>query len=310
MSHVDLNLLIGLDALLEYRSVQDAAAHLHLTPPAVSRILGRVRTATGDPILVRNGREMVPTARALELRTEVRELVARAQTVLAPGGELDLAHLSRTFTIRCHDALLTSLAPGLLAAITREAPHITLRLIAENPDDDRDLSRGDLDIDVGSPPAGAPSITTQLIGKDEMMLVVRRGSELDLAQPTAAQIADALHIVVSRRGRERGPVDEQLEALGLTRRVLATVPTVSAALAVVAKSSAVTILPHSLRDPLPQGLKEIPLPFPLTSAPVAVSWHHRHDSDRAHAWLRELVTLTISATLGSKDLTRAVVPAT
>lgn len=299
MSHVDLNLLVGLDALLEYRSVQDAAAHLHLTPPAVSRILGRARIATGDPILVRNGREMVPTARALELRAEIRELVVRAQTVLAPTGQLDLGQLTRTFTIRCHDALLTSLAPGLLAAIADEAPHVTLHLIGENPADDRDLSRGDVDLDVGSPPAAAATITTHLIGTDEMMLVMRRGSELDRAHPNAAQIADALHIVVSRRGREHGPVDEQLEALGLERRILATVPTVSAALAIVARSSAVTILPRHLRDPLPPGLQEYSLPFPLTSAPAAVSWHHRHDNDPAHTWLRELVTTTISATLAT-----------
>ncbi|WP_198171240.1 LysR family transcriptional regulator [Actinoplanes awajinensis] len=81
---MDLNLLKGLDALLEHRSVQDAAAQLGLTQPAVSRILARLRTATGDAILVRAGREMVPTGRALELRDEVRDLVARAESVLAP----------------------------------------------------------------------------------------------------------------------------------------------------------------------------------------------------------------------------------
>src|ERR1700678_1075139 len=120
--HVDLNLLIGLDALLEQRSVQDAATQLHLSPPAVSRTLGRLRAATGDAILVRNGREMVPTARALALRDEVHELVRRAAAILEPARELDLARLERTFSIRANDVLLTALAPRLLAEVTRQAP--------------------------------------------------------------------------------------------------------------------------------------------------------------------------------------------
>lgn len=297
---MDLNLLIGLDALLEYRSVQGAAEHLHLTPPAVSRILGRLRAATGDPILVRNGREMVPTARALDLRTEVRDLVGRARTALSPAGVLDLPQLSRAFTIRCHDALLTSLAPGLLIAVAEEAPGVTLRLISESSGDDRDLSRGDIDLDVGSPPAPSATVTTQVIGADEMVLVVRRGSELDVAHPTPGQVADALHVVVSRRGRQHGPVDDQLQTLGLTRRIVATVPTVSSALAVVAASATVTILPRRLRDPLTRELRARPLPFALTSAPVAISWHHRYDSDAAHSWLRGRVAAALAAALDTE----------
>ena len=77
MVHVDLNLLIALDALLEENSVAAAADRLHLSPPAMSRTLSRIRRATGDDILVRAGRTMAPTPRALELRDETRDLVRR-----------------------------------------------------------------------------------------------------------------------------------------------------------------------------------------------------------------------------------------
>src|ERR1700685_4874686 len=100
--HVDLNLLVGLDALLEQRSVQDAAAQLHLSPPAVSRTLGRLRAATGDALLVRDGREMVPTAHALALRDEVHELVDRAAVFLEAARELDLPRVERALNIRAH----------------------------------------------------------------------------------------------------------------------------------------------------------------------------------------------------------------
>lgn len=298
LDHVDLNLLVGLDALLEQRSVQGAATQLHLTQPAVSRILGRLRAATGDAILVRSGREMVPTARALALRDEVRDLVTRAQVVLAPSHRLDLAGLERTFTIRCHDALLTSVAPGVVGAVAAAAPGVRLRLLGERPSDDRDLSRGEVDIEVGGPPATDGSIVSRTVGTDEMVLVLRRGHPIDVARPSAEQIAEAPHVAVSRRGRGYGPVDDVLKSLNLERHVLATVPTVAAALAVVAGSEAVTVLPRRLSDPIGPRLRARPLPWRLPSEPAAVSWHRRHDADPAHTWLRELVASTLAARLG------------
>jgi DNA-binding transcriptional LysR family regulator len=295
---VDFNLLIGLDALLEQRSVQDAAAQLHLSPPAVSRTLGRLRATTGDALLVRNGREMVPTAHALALRDEVHELVQRAAAILEPARELDLVRLERTFTVRANDVLLAAFAPGLLEVVARDAPGVELRLLGENPDDDKNLSRGEVDLDVGSLPDRSASIASHVIGTDEMALVVRSGHPLTAAGPTIEQFAGAVHIVVSRRGRLRGPVDAVLEAHGLRRRVAAALPSFGAALAIVEASDIVCVLPRRLGVPDGRALSPLPLPFPLRSVPAVVSWHHRHDSDAAHQWLRSVVTEVVSMRLG------------
>jgi DNA-binding transcriptional LysR family regulator len=295
---VDLNLLVGLDALLEQRSVQDAAAQLHLSPPAVSRTLGRLRATTGDALLVRNGREMVPTAHALALRDEVHELVQRAAAILEPARELDLASLERTFTIRANDVLLAAFAPGVLNVVARDAPGVELRLLGENPDDDKNLSRGEVDLDVGSLPDRSASIASHVIGTDEMALVVRSGHPLAASPPTIEQFAAAVHIVVSRRGRLRGPVDAVLEAHGLHRTVAAALPSFGAALAIVEASDIVCVLPRRLGVPDGRALTPLPLPFPLRSVPAVVSWHHRHDSDPAHQWLRSVVTEVVSMRLG------------
>jgi DNA-binding transcriptional LysR family regulator len=295
--HVDLNLLVGLDALLEQRSVQDAATQLHLSPPAVSRTLGRLRAATGDALLVRNGREMAPTAHALALRDEVHELVHRAAAILEPARELDLAHLERTFTVRANDVLLAAFAPGLLDVVSRDAPGVALRLLGENPDDDKNLSRGEVDLDVGSLPDRLASIASQVVGADEMALVVRSGHPFTATALTIEQFADAIHIVVSRRGLLRGPVDAVLEARGLRRRVAAALPSFAAALAIVEGSDTVCVLPRRLGVPEGRALTPLPLPFPLRSVPAVVSWHHRHDSDPAHRWLRGVVTGIISMRL-------------
>ena len=117
--------------------------------------------------------------------------------------------------------------------VARDAPGVELRLLGENPDDDKNLSRGEVDLDVGSLPDRSASIASQVIGTDEMALVVRSGHPLTAAGPTIEQFADAVHIVVSRRGRLRGPVDAVLEAHGLRRRVAAALPSFGAALAIV-----------------------------------------------------------------------------
>jgi DNA-binding transcriptional LysR family regulator len=300
---VDLNLLVGLDALLEQRSVQDAATQLHLSPPAVSRTLGRLRAATGDAILVRNGREMVPTAHALALRDEVHELVQRATAILQPARELDLDRLERTFTIRANDILLTAFAPRLLDQVTRQAPGVGLRLLGENPDDDKNLARGEVDLDVGSLPGHSAAIESHVIGADTMALVVRSGHPL--TRPlvpgtlTIEQFADATHIVVSRRGILRGPVDAILETYGLHRRIAAALPSFAAALTIVESTDNVCVLPERLGVPDGHPLTALGLPFALRSVPAVISWHHRHDTDPAHRWLRRIVSDCICERLGS-----------
>ncbi|GLY03969.1 LysR substrate-binding domain-containing protein [Actinoplanes sp. NBRC 101535] len=296
---MDLNLLTGLDALLEHRSVQGAAAQLHLTQPAVSRILARLRASTGDEILVRNGRHMVPTARALELRDEVRDLVTRAGAVLTPARDLDLTTLSRVFTVRLHDSFLAALGPPLVRAVVDAAPGVVLRLVGEDQGESRELSRGAVDVTVGCVPASeSASIVTRTLGTDPMVLIVAEGHPADVAQPTAEQLAGALFVDVSRDEGTTGPIDRLLAERGLSRRVVATVPTVAAAIAIAATGVAVTVLPQRLRDPMPARLRSRPLPFPLTTPPATVSWHRRHAGDPAHTWLRDLTTKLVAAILG------------
>ena len=228
--HVDLNLLIALDALLEENSVAAAADRLHLSPPAMSRTLSRIRRATGDDILVRSGRTMTPTPRALELREETRELVRRGAAVLTPPRTLDLNTLDRVFTVRRHDALACALAPLLTAAIA-VAPGVQVRLLAEPSADVADLARGHTDVEISTAGPTRPEIAAETVGADQMVAIVRAGHPLADGELTRERLAAAVHIeTVSRRGRLHGVIDEALAERGLSRRVVAALPTSSAAL--------------------------------------------------------------------------------
>ena len=289
--HVDLNLLIALDALLEENSVAAAADRLNLSPPAMSRTLSRIRRATGDDILVRSGRTMTPTPRAVELREETRDLVRRASTVLTPRRTLDLGSLERVFTIRGHDALAGALAVPLTTAIGTAAPGVQVRLLAEPSADVVDLARGRTDLEIGATPPSRPEIAAETVGTDHMTIVFRAGHPLADGELTPERLAAAGHVTVSRRGRLHGVIDDALAERGLSRRVVASLPTSSAALDLVARTDLATTVAEQVCRPVwtRLGLLARPIPFPVPPVPVIVSWHHRSDSDPAHAWLRAQV---------------------
>ncbi|KJK45410.1 LysR family transcriptional regulator [Lentzea aerocolonigenes] len=294
----DLNLLTVLDALLEEGSVMGAAQRLHLSSPAVSRTLGRIRKVTGDDILVRTGHSMTPTPYALGIREEVNRLVRQANAVLAPSRELDLAELDRTFTVQCHDALASSLVPVLVGRIAQQAPGVRLRVLAENSADTDDLRHGRVDLELGGGRPALPEFRSETLGTDPLAVVMRVDhpctDHLDLPSYAAQP-----HVLVSRRGRLTAPIDDLLAAEGLRRKVIAAVATVHTALQIAAASDALVTTTTILCRPLIEafGLVTRPLPVESPEAPINCNWHQRYDSDLAHAWLRDQVRAALTEAL-------------
>ncbi|MEU8702939.1 LysR family transcriptional regulator [Streptomyces sp. NPDC048680] len=292
---LDLNLLTALDALLEEGSVAGAAARLHVTAPAMSRSLGRIRKATGDQILVRTGRSMAPTTRALAMRAEVHTLVQQAHHLLSARQELDLATLDRVFTVRWHDTLTAACGTTLTAAVHHRAPGVRLRLSAEPGTDTPGLRRGEVDLESSSGRPTSPDIRHRLIGRDQLVVAVRPGHPLTEAPLSLERYAAAEHLTVSRRGSLRDPIDDALTAHGLERRVVAAGPTAAFALQLALGSDLVVTLPDAVtrtaRDLL--GLVTLPPPLRLPDVPLYLLWHQRYDNDLAHTWLRDLATETV-----------------
>ncbi|MGA5319961.1 LysR family transcriptional regulator [Streptomyces seoulensis] len=291
LAGVDLNLLLALDVLLEEQSVRGAARRLHLSEPAMSRTLGRIRKALGDPVLVRAGRQMVPTPHALAVRAEVGAVVERARALFAPGRDTDPRTMTRTFTILGHDATAAGLGAPLLTRIAREAPGIRLRFLSESPVDAPFLRQGTADLEIGVVDTTAPEVRVETLYEDRMLGVVRAGHPLLEGELTPERFAgEAGHLSVSRRGRLRGPIDDALAALGLTRQVAGSVGTYPASLFVLRDTDLVGIVSRGSR-PLAEtlGLVTFAIPLPLPPLEVGLAWHPRHDADPAHAWLRATV---------------------
>ncbi|MEV7418686.1 LysR family transcriptional regulator [Streptomyces sp. NPDC089919] len=297
-SRLDLNLLTALDVLLEECSVSGAAERLHLSEPAMSRTLGRIRKALGDPVLVRAGRSMVPTPHALALHAEVREVVERARALFLSGGEVDLRTLSRTFTVLGHDSLAASFGAALIARTAREAPGVRLRFLAESHVDVPALREGTADLEIGAIDSQGPELHEELLGVDRMVGVARAGHPLLSGPLTAERFAAADHITVSRRGRLSGPVDQALAQLGLSRRVVGSIGSTPASLFILRDTDVVGLLASRSRDLAESlGLVCFEVPLPLPPLRFGLAWHPRHDADPAHRWLRACVRELFGATL-------------
>jgi DNA-binding transcriptional LysR family regulator len=288
MTKPDLNLLVTLDVLLTEGSVAGAARRLHLSPSAMSRALARLRATTGDPLLVRAGRALVPTPRALELRASVGQLVQDAETALRPIGKLVPSELVRTFTLRTSEGFVENFGPALIARISEEAPGVRLRFVPKPDKDSAPLRQGSIDLETGVlEPTSSPEVRSQALFRDRYIGVVRSGHPLSKGRMTPARYAAGRHISVSRHGPDQEPMDEALEPLGLERSiVVAIVGGFSTALALVRDSELIATVPERHTGNLRAGLHSFKLPIATPEFTVSLLWHPRMDSDPGHRWLR------------------------
>ncbi|MCV2368395.1 LysR family transcriptional regulator [Roseateles oligotrophus] len=292
MSRPDLNLLFTLDVLLAEGSVAGAARRLRLSPSAMSRALARLREATGDPLLVRAGRGMVASPRALALRDVIGQLVQDAEAALRPAGKLDLGQVDRTFTLRASEGFVENFGAQLLARIAGEAPGVRLHFLHKLDKDSGPLRDGSVDLETGVvDPAIGPEVRAQRLFRDRYIGVVRAGHPLsDGEEITPARFAAAAHVHVSRRDSDKkGPIDAALAGLGLQRQIATTVGGFAAALALVRASDLVTCVHERHSGVLYAGMHSFALPLPLAPFTVSMLWHPRLDADLTHRWLRGCV---------------------
>ena len=290
MATPDLNLLVTLDVLLAEGSVARAAQRLRLSPSAMSRALARLRETTGDPLLVRAGRGLVPTPRALELRERVSQLVQDAEAVLRPAQKLKLKQLDRTFTLRTSEGFVENFGPELIARVGKEAPGVRLRFVQKPNKDSTPLRDGAVDLETGViGTATGPEVRAQALFRDRFIGVVRMGHALSQGEITPSRYAIGRHICVSRRGLDKGPIDEALSTLGLQREIATIVGGFSTALALARASDLIASVPERHTGNLRDAMHSFSLPVFTPEVTVSLLWHPRLHADLAHRWLRGLV---------------------
>lgn len=294
LKRLDFNLLRDLDVLLREGSVVGAARFLHLSAPAMSRRLMRLREAVGDPLFVPAGRGLVPTQRALDLRQRVQAAIEEVRGVFTPT-HVDMLQLERSFTLRANDGFLGAWAAQLARAMTVQAPGISLHFISRADKQTAPLRNGVIDLDVGVPGPPEAELRHELLFKAAFVGVVREGHPLlrerGSAAVSAAELAAWPHISASRRGDTPGRIDAALAERGLSRRVTVVAPGFQAALVMAAASDCIATVPEPFaRWAMAQHrLRLFDLPVETAGVEVCQTWHLRQHADPVQRWLRDHV---------------------
>lgn len=298
MPRPDLNLLVTLDAVLAEGSVAGAARRLRLSPSAMSRAVARLRKTTGDPLLVRAGRGLVPTPRAIELRESVAKLVQDAEAALRPAEVPDLRQIVRTFTLRTSEGFVENFGPDIIARVGGEAPGVSLRFVPKADKESKALRSGAVDLETGVVESSTgPEMRTQALFRDRYVGVVRTGHPLSRGKITPARYAAGRHISVARAGPEKEGIDEALEQFEAKREIaVMIVGGFSTVLSVVRESDLIATVPERHTGKLRSGMYSFRLPISVPEFTVSLLWHPRLDADPAHRWLRGIVLDTCSGT--------------
>lgn len=302
MDDIDLNLVTALDALLTEASVTAAARRLGLSTSAMSRTLARLRAATGDQLLVRAGRRLVPTPHAAALRDRVHAVAADARAVLRPAtAGIDMATLSSTFTIRAGASFMDMLAAPVVAAIGDIAPGVRVRFVAKPDRDPAPLRDGTVDLEIGKRGDDAPELHTRELFHDRHVAVARAGHPLfssgsGTGKVTRARYAGCRHVIAAQLGDFGGPADDPAGPLAPSHAVHVVVPGYPDAMRVAAGTDLIALVPRSslgnaftpgVADAL--GLRSFEIPIPLPEILVSALWHPRMHGDPAHRRLRDAV---------------------
>ena len=296
---LDLNLLRVLDALMRERSVTRAGERIGLSQPAVSNALTRLRKILGDELFVRRGTDMLPTPRAEAIGPTLRSTLAQMEEVLSADAKFDPAAAARTFTFLGSDIISTLVMPLLSERIAAAAPGIRLRLLDLGAGDMQEQLRDDV-VDFAFNLASTPPewMARQPVYAVRFAIVASR----DNREIRAAKIkpgntlplklfCQLPHAVRSSDSTMRGVIDDTLQKLGHSRRVMLALPHFHAVAAAVARGHLIAALPTVFAQALTKESRLVMYkpPVPIEAGELFMYWHKRHDQNPALRWMRQQV---------------------
>jgi DNA-binding transcriptional LysR family regulator len=293
LSRVDLNLLVVLEAIVVEGGVSSAALKLNLTQPAVSHALSRLRELFGDPLFVRQGRALVPTALTKRLIEPLRQSLRDLGSLIDRDEGFDPAQSELTFTVATRDPMEVLLLPGLMRRVATEAPKIDLRTVqVRRRGIEAGLGDGTLDVVLDVPLPLSERIHRQRVGSDRFVVVARKGHPKVRPGFTLATYLEQQHVMVTARRRGPGLEDIELGQHGLRRHVRLRCRNFLAAFEVVAGTDLVLTMAERYAGLLARDspVRVLAMPLKVPTLDLYLYWHDRVHGDPANRWLRTRLT--------------------
>src|SRR5262245_3764757 len=283
----DLNLLVVFEVLMAERSVTRAALQLGRTQSAVSHALSRLRRQLGDPLLLKRGRQMEPTALALSFFEQAQPILGSLRRVLAPRQRFEPATADRIFRVGAPDFASTLFAEGR-SGLRRDAPGVSMEWTGPRPSMVLEVAEGQLDAAIV--PAGLrrpPGLLAEPIGALRWQCFARRRHPAFVRWGTRSWTRWP-HVVVRVGDDLESPIDRAANAAGLSRTVAGWVPNFSVVAPVLAGSDLIATLPAlSMANTLgPFGLEWRRVPFAIEPIPHVLLWSAVRADSPELTWLR------------------------
>ncbi|HEY7638553.1 MAG TPA: LysR family transcriptional regulator [Steroidobacteraceae bacterium] len=299
LDRFDLNLLVAFEALMTEGQVTRAAKRLHITQPALSGALARLRATFDDQLFVKDGKSMRPTLRARELHAPIREALERVRQAI---GTKCFRPETAAVTVRIatSDDMELTLISKVLKRLRSAAPGINLAIrrvsgVFELPT--AELASGALDMAIGPFPQGAHHATGLIVSAplyvDDLVCVVREKHPMIKRSLSQAQFLEASHVVVYYPPGGVGIVDQLLmqRGGGRRRKVAMEVPHFITAAFAAGNTDLVATMNSRIAEHLRRvaGLRVLPFPFESPKMSYSLYWHGRQTADPAHTWLRAII---------------------
>jgi DNA-binding transcriptional LysR family regulator len=292
---LDLNLLVGFEALLIERNVSHAASRVHLSQPAMSNMLARLRKTFDDPLFERAGQRMLPTARARELATPVGAALNAIRQAIRERPSFNPATAEVPYTIATTDYAEATVLPHLLPILKRSAPRVTLQIKRLKGIFDLPVAELELcDFALGFFPLPLPpgaGINGTVLFNDRFVGMVRKRHPMKIRKLTLRRFLSLEHIRVNYSEEGPGLIGDAIQKLGHRRKVGLIVPHLLTVPFLAAQSEMLGIVPLRLARAVSRSLRLRIIELPLKVSPLSISlvWHERHQHNAAHRWLREFV---------------------
>ena len=291
---LDLNLLVALDALLREAHVSRAAARLDMSQSSMSLALSKLRAVFNDPLLVKGGSNLVPTARARELQPRVQEALRHIDSLLHEHQEFEPAQARDTITMIVTDYIDFVVVPALVKELARLAPHAILRIVGPNPTRFGEIfSTGEVDVSVSYFPNPPASLRIRPLFHDRLVGIARPGNPFLKGPRDIDSFCLARHVIIEPGAASiyNAAVDQALQAVGRTRHVAVSKPSFLAVPFIVADTDLLSTMPEKVARGMTRfaDIEVFEAPLRLQPIDVALLWHDRTHNNPLHRWFRELV---------------------
>lgn len=299
LKEIDTNLIVVLDALLIDASVTKAAERLGRSPSAVSHALANMREILDDPLFVRAGQRLVPTARAEQLAPTVHIIVSGIESLLRPSAPFEPGTQERTFEIACSDTCELGLLQRLRKAMREAAPNIQIchQVLGSNSLEDLRLGKTQFIVLRGTPPEKAPDILWQKLHDEPFVSIARAGHPLAGIEASKQDFSLHEHVLVRAEGGVTGIVSAHFERHGIKTGAVMGASSALVALFLALDSDAIATVPKSVLDTAKarRELASVQQPFPPLAIENSLGWHRSQDRDECHEWVRQQIVLAATA---------------